>query len=480
MTHTVPELEKAREAALRYAWREAFDLFAAADADEPLGADDLDVMGECAWWIGKMRHCIALRERAHAAYLKQDDVRRAARVAIELGDHHADLMEGGTATGWIQRAARLLDGQPEGAEHAWLEFGQGLLAHVQGDIVATQAHAVEAGRLAARHGDRDLFALSLAVEGVSEAMAGDPERGVRLVEEASVAAVNGELGARATGTIYCLMITVNAHVADWQRAGQWTEAATAWCNRQAINGFPGVCRVHRAEIQRLRGALSEAEEEARTATVELGSFNLLFAALAFKELGEVRLKMGEIDAADAAFRQASEMGVVPQPGLALLQVQRGNPKAAAIMLRRALVDGNLRPLDRGKLLPTQVEVALMLGDLDQARAAADELGTIADSHSSSALRAMADAASAAVGLADGTLEPAAEAAIQARRLYDEVDLSYESARVSVLLGQIYHAQGDAELAAAELSQALSTFESIGAVPDAIQASSLLTESQPIG
>ena len=28
-----------------------------------------------------MRHCIALRERAHAAYLKQDDVRRAARIA---------------------------------------------------------------------------------------------------------------------------------------------------------------------------------------------------------------------------------------------------------------------------------------------------------------------------------------------------------------------------------------------------------------
>ena len=259
MTDTGTELDKAREAADRYAWREAFDLFAAADAREPLGPDDLDAMGECAWWIGKMRHCIALRERAHAAYLKQDDVRRAARIAIELSDHHADLMEGGTAIGWIQRAARLLDGQPEGAEHGWLEFAHGLIAHSQGDIATAQAHAVEAGRIGARHGDRDLFALSLAVEGVAEAFSGDPERGVRLVEEASVPAVNGELGPLATGKIYCLMITVNAHVADWQRAGQWTEAATAWCNRQAINGFPGVCRVHRAEIQRLRGALSEAE-----------------------------------------------------------------------------------------------------------------------------------------------------------------------------------------------------------------------------
>lgn len=479
MTHTGTELDSAREAAIGYAWREAFDLFAAADAGEPLGPDDLDVMGECAWWIGKMRHCIALRERAFAAYLKRDDVRRAARVAIELSDHHADLMEGDTAMGWIQRATRLLDGQPEGAEHGWLEFGLGLIAHSQGDNSTTQAHAVEAGRLAARHGDRDLFALSLAVEGLSEAFSGDPERGVRLVEEATVPAVNGELGALATGKIYCLMITVNAHIADWQRAGQWTEAATAWCNRQAINGFPGVCRVHRAEIQRLRGALSEAEEEARTATVELGSFNLVFAALAFKELGEVRLKMGEIDAAEDAFRQAGEMGVVPQPGLAQLQVQRGNPKAAAVMLRRALGDRNLRPLDRGKLLPAQVEVALLLGDLDQARAAAAELETIGDSHSSPALRAMADAASAAVGLADGTLALAAEAAVNARRLYDEIDLSYEAARVSVLLGQIYQAQGDAEQARVELSLALSTFKSIGAVPDVNQAHSLLTELPPI-
>jgi tetratricopeptide (TPR) repeat protein len=477
MTHTGTELDKAREAATSYAWREAFDLFAAADADEPLRPDDLDAMAESAWWIGKMRHCIALRERAFASYLKQDDVRRAARVAIELGEHHADLMEGGNATGWIQRAARLLEGQPEGAEHGWLECGNGLLAHMQGDIATAQAHIVEAGRIGGRFGDRDLFAVSLALEGILEAFSGDPERGVRLVEAATVPAVNGELGPLATGKIYCLMISVNAHVADWQSAGRWTEAATDWCNRQAINGFPGVCRVHRAEIQRLRGALSEAEEEARTATVELGSFNLLFAALAFKELGEVRLKMGQIDSAEEAFRQAGEMGVVPQPGLAQLQVQRGNPKAASVMLRRALGDTNLRPLDRGKLLPTQVEVALLQGDLDLARAAAVELGTIADSHSSPALRAMADAASAAVGLADGRLEPAAQAAIEARRVYDEIDLCYESARASLLLGQIYQAQGDAELGRVELSLALSTFESIGAVPDAALVRQLLAAPQ---
>ncbi len=99
MTSIATGLESAREAVSRYAWREAFDLFAAADAAEPLGPDDLDQMAECAWWIGKMRHCIALRERAYAAYLKAGNPRRAARVAIDLADHHGDLGEVGDGGG---------------------------------------------------------------------------------------------------------------------------------------------------------------------------------------------------------------------------------------------------------------------------------------------------------------------------------------------------------------------------------------------
>ena len=255
----------------------------------------------------------------------------------------------------------------------------------------------------------------------------------------------GELGARATGWIYCMMIAANSQVADWQKAGQWTEAAVNWCNRQSINGFPGVCRIHRAEILRLRGALSEAEEEARVATAELSSFNLLFTALAFHELGEVRVKMGDLEAAEEAFRQASEMGVSPQPGQAMALVQRGRPKAAATALRRALAPTTLSALDRARLLPAQLEVALILEELEVARAAAAELDAIAEAHTySPALRATADAGAAAVALADGALGEAATAATRARALFEEIDLAHESARTSLLLGQIHQAQGDAD------------------------------------
>ena len=467
-------LGDARAAASRYAWKEAFDLFASADAVAPLEPDHLNEMAECAWWIGKMHHCMALRERAFTAYLKTDAPRRAARVAIDLAQHHGDLGEQGDATAWLQNATRLLEPEPEGAEHGWLHLALGIIAHAQGDDDAVVPNAELASEIGGRYGDKDLFALGHAFHGISLVASGaDADRGLAMVEEATEGAVSGELGARATGMIYCMMISVNAQLADWQGAGHWTEAATRWCDRQAINGFPGICRVHRAEILRLRGFLSDAEEEARAATVELGSFNLMFSALAFRELGEVRLKLGDLDAAEEAFRQAAEMGVTPQPGLAQAMVQRGHPEQAATGLRRILGSNDIGPLERAKMLPTQLEIALSLGDLATARAAADELAEIAGLHPTPALRATAQAGAAAVMLAEGRLEPAAAAAELAQALFAGIDLTYQAARASELLGRIHSEQGDRAGARAEEEGALAAFEHIGAVVDAARARALL-------
>jgi tetratricopeptide (TPR) repeat protein len=356
MSSAAASIEAAADARSRYAWAEAFDLLAAADAVEPLGPDELDHLAECAWWLGKMRHCIALRERAHAAYLKGGNVLRAARVATDLANHHFDLMETQSAAAWNQKATRLLEDEPESVEHGWLKETQAIMARGDNDIDKILALSLEASAIATRFQDQDLFAISLATQGLAMTYGGDIDAGLTMVEEATTGAVNGELGPWATGWIYCISIALHAHVADWQRAGHWTEAAVDWCNRQAINGFPGVCRVHRAEIMRLRGDLTVAEEEARTASIELASFNLMFSAQAFKELGEVRLKMGDLDGAEEAFRQAQEMGVAPQPGLSEALVQRGKTQAAGASIRRALADRSIGPLDRAKLLPTQVEI----------------------------------------------------------------------------------------------------------------------------
>jgi hypothetical protein len=167
------------------------------------------------------------------------------------------------------------------------------------------------------------------------------------------------------------------------------------------------------------------------------------------------------------------MGVVPQPGLTEALVQRGKTQAAGASIRRALADRSIGPLDRAKLLPTQVEVSLLLGDAETARSATSELGEIAAENGRPALRAAAAAASAAVGLADGDLDQALASAEEARGLYREVDLLYDVARTTQLLGQVHLERGDAAQASAELDAALSTFDSVGAVPDATRVRELL-------
>jgi class 3 adenylate cyclase len=118
--------------------------------------------------------------------------------------------------------------------------------------------------------------------------------------------------------------------------------------------------------------------------------------------------------------------------------------------------------------------------METAHTAASDLATIAASYTSPAIRATADASGAAVGLADGELGPAEQSAKRAQQVFKETDLLYEAARTSLLLGQIYHAQGDCDGAEFEIGSALSTFERIGAVPEADRARSVLAAvAQPL-
>ena len=49
----VPALELGRDAVKRHAWTEAKEAFAAADRADALAAEDLELMGEAAWWAAK-------------------------------------------------------------------------------------------------------------------------------------------------------------------------------------------------------------------------------------------------------------------------------------------------------------------------------------------------------------------------------------------------------------------------------------------
>lgn len=476
MSHPVETkdpLEAGREAARRYLWREAFDLLTEADHSAPLSPDDLDRLAEAAWWIGRMDACIGARERAYAGFLEAGEPTRAARMALGLARDHRYRLDAAISNAWFRRAERLLDEAAESVEHGYLERARAQQAIGAGDLEAALEHARRALDIGMRFGDRDLQAISLHDQGEALVSLGRVEEGLALTDEATVAAVGGELGPWATGVVYCNTITVCERLADYRRAGEWTEAAKRWCERQAISGFPGICRVHRADVIRLRGRWAEAEEEARTACAELSESGMLaFAGEGFYEVGEIRLRMGDHEAAEDAFRQAHELGRDPQPGLALLRLAQGNVSAASAGVRRALEETTDR-LHRAKLLPAAADVALSEGDLDAAGRAAEELASIADDFGSPALQAEAALARGAVEIARGDVAAACRTLRRSWQLWQEVDAPYEAARARVLLGLAYRGEGDEEEATLQLAAAKAAFDRLGAIPDARRAAEAL-------
>src|SRR5687767_7425191 len=120
MSHVQESLESGREAAARHAWKEAFELLSAADTDGVLTAKDVDMLAQAAWWTGRLEEALALRERAYAAYMKEDDKKAAALIALTLADDYGLKAAVSVANGWMQRAERLLEDDGETTAHAHL------------------------------------------------------------------------------------------------------------------------------------------------------------------------------------------------------------------------------------------------------------------------------------------------------------------------------------------------------------------------
>jgi class 3 adenylate cyclase len=478
MATTPTDVLDAAHAALdAHAWSEAFEILSEADRSGRLTGDGLRMLAEAAWWTGEPEVVLEVGARAFSTYVAEGDRNAAALVALQLVVQYAMRLAEAVAGGWLARAERLLVDLPDAPAQAHLSWMRGIMAlERQGDAERAVAHFDEAGEIAARTGDRNLSVTSLHDKGRALCALGRFAEGAALMDEAMVATVAGELDPMPAGAVYCSMIGVCSHVEDYKRAAEWTEATTRWCERFSINGFPGVCRVHRAEILRIRGAWAEAEEEARRACDELPRFNLLSGlGEAYYEIGEVRRRMGDFAGAEEAFGRAHEFGHDPEPGLSLVRLAQGDLTSAAAGVRRVLADDTVDRVSRVRPLAAQVEIAVAAGDLTTAAAASEELRSIADAVGTRSLRSKAQGALGAVHLARGDPEAAVPELRHALQGWRELDVPYEAAEVRVRLGQAYAALDDPGGALLELRAARDGFERLGATWAAERAGLLLGE-----
>ena len=452
----------ARAACERHEWARAADLFEAAAATQPLGPDDLVMQGEALLWTNRHDESLTSEERAYQAYIRADEERRAGHVAVLLTVHNGVRLDMAVAGGWLAKAKNLLEADTECREHGYLAFVLAHISEAAGDWDAVLELAGRMRTLGERHGDADLKAMGLAFEGRVMTRRGSLDTGRRLLDEAMASAASGELGMMATGAIYCLMLCSCLALQDYRRAGEWTEVVDRCAHTTGHGGFPGDCRTHRTDVLVKRGAWAQGEQEALRAFDETQAFDLIHAGAASYSLGELRLRRGDIDAAEEAFLRAHEFSFSPQPGIALVQLARGDATAALASVDEALDDPALDGLARVPLLLARVEIALAQADVDALYAAADELEQTATTIATPALAASAAFARGSAELVDGNPLEAARLFELAHQRWLDAETPYEATRARELLAQAQLGAGRADGGRLALAATRAAFQRLGA------------------
>jgi ATP/maltotriose-dependent transcriptional regulator MalT len=456
------DLIRARQAYAARDWATAAAQFAVV-APGGLTADDLAAYADAVWWLGSIEDNLRLNAAARDAFLAESRPVEAAWAALVLGIFHLARGDEPQGVGWIGRAGRLVEGMPESPVHGYLL----LVNEVEPNLRAGQpAAAVNAARRMQELGRRlerpDLMALGLNAEGRALIASGQVVDGLKLLDEAMVTVLDGRLAPFASGTLYCHTIAACHAVSDIRRMSRWVDLTEQWlATLPAAVAFGSMCRVHRAQLQLLRGEWDEAERNALQVTDALDANRVDYAAEAWYVAGEARRLRGDPSSAEA-FDEAHARGRDPQPGRALLRLRDGDPAGAATSIRAAMAAVGPDPLRRAPICLAAVEIAIATRGLDDAAIAASELAATATVYATSGLEAMASSARGAVLLAEGRSEAALPVLRDAYRRWQELGAVYEAAGTSVRLAEAYRGLGDEASAALELRRAEETYVRLGA------------------
>jgi tetratricopeptide (TPR) repeat protein len=459
-------LAGAREALARRDWASAYEQLAEADAAEPLAPENLMLLAEASYGAGLLEVTLDSLERAHREARRLGNRITAATAAARLAMHlviDTGLMA--PVRGWIKRAERELDGVDETPVHAWLALARACERMLAGDFAEARRWAEESADVGARHEVTAAAVFGRSVSARCLVFEGRIDEGLVLLEEAAESLFAEDLDPLTAGCLYCEVVCAWQGLARYDLAEQWTEAMERFSDDHAVGSINGRCRVHRAQILRLRGELSAAEDTAVDACEHLRPWLRYEFGWPLTELGRIRLARGDLPGAEAAFLDAHEMGWDAQPGLALLWLAQGDVAGAAASIRHSLehpakVPFKERPpntdLQRAPLLEAQVEIAIAAADVETARAASDELGRIAATFGGNALHAAASLASGRVLLADGRTTEASAELQTAVRLWSEIGAPYETAIARTVLAHALEAEGSRHDAELELRAAETT------------------------
>jgi DNA-binding CsgD family transcriptional regulator/tetratricopeptide (TPR) repeat protein len=456
------------EALDRAAWAEARAHFEGAlAAGESIEA--LEGFGTAARWQMDGPPALAAHERAYRLARENGDDSAAARIALELTFDALQFRGEAETRGWLERAGRLLDGLPpvpEHALHAYLRANRALnVDHDPPAALQLVSGGVDAARAA---GAFDYEMVCVALEGLTLVAGGEVDEGMRRLDEATTAAVAGEVASlRIAETICCHLIDACQRVRDIERAGEWCRRVEEMSARHADTEMFCTCRIHYADVLVWQGSWNEADEMLTAACRDLGGIPRKVVE-GLVRLAELRRRQGRVDQAEALLAQAEPHRAVLLVRAALA-LDRGAPGESAELAQRFLRRVSADRLERVPALELLVRAQLALDNRGGADAAAAELDEIADDIGTAPLRA-------AALLARGRIEGRAEPLEDAADLFAECGARYDCANTQLELARALRAQGRSTDAERAESAARDTLATLG-VPAPAAERSLLTRRE---
>jgi len=443
-------------------WTGRFQQLTAREA--VLSGDELDELGQAAWFVGRDDVSVRAWERAHLRYLDDGDLAAAVRCVFWLGftlSEHGDEIRAGA---WMSRLMELCgrDDATTATDAARaLCLAVGAFAHGEAEAsVPLFRAAIERADAAS-----DADTLTLATMGLGRALlaGGRMQEAFTELDRVMLLIADGRVSDRAAGPAYCAVIASLLGRGDVERARVWTRELGDWCDAQrGLEPFRGECTLHRAGVLQLGGeweaAASAADEVC--ATEKRGET----LANAWYRAADLHRVAGRPDPARQALRRAAALGREVQPGLALLHRDTGDLAGAWAGLEAARTTPH-EPAVRAELLAAAVRVAVDRGRLADARAAADDLRGCAAAFDTLYLRALSARADGEIALAEGRSAEALALLRAAWAAWRRLDAPYDAALTRISIGAAIRGVGDAEGAELEFDAARGVLEGLGAIPD---------------
>jgi ATP/maltotriose-dependent transcriptional regulator MalT len=472
-------LEQGNEAMERGAWEEARACFRAALAQQET-PEAYEGLSWSHWSLNEVEELFQTRETAFRLYRQAGDLPGAARMAMWIGTDHIDFRSDLAATnGWHQRAARLLEGLSPAPEHAWLPILEGDIAMlVENDAPRAKERARVAGKLARDLGVFDVEVMSLAMEGFALVTEGEVAAGMRLLDEAAVAALGGEMSQPGyAGWVLCYLLYACEQVRDHERAVDWCSKMREFAERSQMAGLRGICRVHFAAVLIWRGDWQAAESELADAALHLEPHHPLLAADGTVRLAELRHRQGRISESEDLFRSV-EWHPLALIGLAELALEAGRPRDA-----QELVDRYLRQVpetartQRAGAYELLVRAHALLGNHERAAEAMAVVQSLSSIVTTLPLRAATHFSAGALAVASHEYERARACFEDAIDLFERCCAPYEAARARLELASVLVLLDRLERAASEAATAYNALRKLSSVFYAGRAAALQQDIQ---